>query len=381
MSSTLEIRVNGQVFTQFETATLRRSIDENAGQFRFTSSNTDPADYPVKAGDNVQILINGTPRLTGFAERVSGTLSAEEHTISIEGRDNTCDLIDSTLPDAAKNVPDTATMQSLCETVIAALGANIEVRNDIGQAINIQGNDAPFGGGQVAADSGKTCMSHLVSFARKQQVYLVTDGQGRLLVYRPGRVRASTDIIHERGNPNNNIKNYSVTFAHNDRFNIYKTTSQDNFSFLDSDEEDSTNRSGTATDPVIRASRYLEFQAEESMTDSQSGNRAVEELNVRKARSTEYKCTLPVVAQNNQQVWDFGQLVNVKDDRAGLRGLYLVREAEYSLDVTTGTKCTLTLVPPEAYNVQPERARDRRRALQGDTLQTTEPPATRRRSR
>ncbi len=96
-----QIRVNNKPFGLWETATIRRSIDSNAGVFRFTSSSAKGVkDYPVKAGDAVQILINGIPKVTGFVDQVTVSQDVGQHTISVSGRDNTQDLIDSRVADA-----------------------------------------------------------------------------------------------------------------------------------------------------------------------------------------------------------------------------------------------------------------------------------------
>lgn len=370
---TMEIRVNGRKFDLWETATVQRSIDNNAGMFQFSSSNTTPADYPVKAGDQVQVIVDGVAKVTGFADRVRGRGSDEGNEVSVSGRDNTCDLIDSSVPDSVKTITPPITMTDFCKRIVSALGANIEVRNVIGNAINVQGDEDDFGDVTISADSGQKCMDFLTSFARKQQVYLVTDGAGRLLVYRPGNVRSSTQILHERGSNNNNVKNYSVSFEHQERFGVYRTTSQDDFSFSDSYGDESTSRFGEAQDGVIRASRYLEFQGEESMTNEESRNRAVEELNVRKARSTVYTPTLATFSQEDGTVWDFGQLVSVKDDFAGMRGILLIRSVEYTLDKDSGSRCVLTLADPSSYNVKVTDVRDKRRSSQGDNLQRQTP--------
>tara|TARA_R100001039_G_C1854802_1_gene117814 strand:- start:44874 stop:46022 length:1149 start_codon:yes stop_codon:yes gene_type:complete len=371
-----EIRVNGKKFELWETASVQRSIDANSGAFRFTSSNTTPARYPVKAGDKVQVVVNGKPKITGFAERVIGRMDDDTHTVEVSGRDNTCDLIDSSVPDAAKNIPTPVSMVGMCEKVIADLGADIEVVNSIGSPVLFEdsGDEFSFEADVgVSADAGKSCIDYLTSFARKKQVYLVASGDGRLLVYRPGLVRASSSITHEINNTNNNVKNYSVSFDHQNRFRTYKVSSQDNFGFLSDYEDDSTSRGGEATDSAIRESRFLNLQSEESMGNSESGNRAVEEANVRKARSTDYKVTVVGVSQKNGELWDFGQLVSVKDDFAGIRGIMLIRSVEYSVDILGGTNCIISMAPPEAYNVRIDNETDTRRARQGNNLQRQTP--------
>ena len=120
---TLEIFVNGHIFSNWKTASLSRSIDENTGKFQFTSSNVIPADYPVRDGDAVQCLINGEPRLTGFCDVLESFVEDGVDTITVAGRDNTSDIIDSSMPDEVKNIFGPLSFIELCSKVISALGA------------------------------------------------------------------------------------------------------------------------------------------------------------------------------------------------------------------------------------------------------------------
>lgn len=375
-----EIRVNGKLFTLWETAELSRSIDVNAGTFQFTSSNVVPSDYPVRAGDRVQVVINGVPKLTGFAESITIENAIDNHSISVEGRDNTCDLIDSSVPDAVKMIEPPFDLRELCQRVIQTLGANIPVINSVGSDVLFSGEEAEFDDpdvedGQSGSDSGRKCMDMLVSFARKKQIYLVTNGQGGLLIYRPGSVRSATKLLNERNGSNNNIKKATANFRHQDRFHTYRITSQDNFSRGDYEDE-SVERNSQAIDSEIRSSRYLEFQAEESMANADLVRRVIEEINLRKAQSIEYTAMLQGVTQENMELWDFGMLVSLKDDFVDMRGLFLIRAVEYRVSLQDGIEVQLTLTIPEGYNVKVPNEKDSRRARQAPRLQRQTPAKT-----
>ncbi len=361
---TFEISVNQKVFTNWETANVARTIDTNCGTFRFSSSSTTPAENPVRAGDQVQIVLNGMPILTGFCDVVDSRRSDGSSMVVAAGRDSTADIVDSSMPDAVKFIEGPISMVALCERVISALGADIPVTQS---AIDIDDfTDLDI----FMADAGSDCITYLTDFARKRQVYLIADGAGNLDVFRPAETLLSGSLISMTGDIRNNVMGASAKIDHTMRFNQYSIRSQDNFGGdPDADYEEGVDRQGEATDDKIRASRFLEVQGEESMDDTVSTNRAIEEMNIRLARSTAYTATVQGVERSPGVLWDIGQLTKVMDDFNSFEGVFLVRSVSYDIDLVSGTRTQLTMAPPEAYNVRIPTQGDARRAQQGATLQ------------
>lgn len=355
-----DIRVNGQPFALWESATVQRSIDSNAGVFRFTNSSTTPiSGYPVHVGDFVEILIQGEQKVAGYVDETTGSQDAGTHTIDVSGRDNIQDLIDSSVPDAAKITAGPVALAQLCRQVITAIGADIGVVERVPDVAEFTADDLQ------AAASGETCMAYLVAFARKRQVYLVPDGGGNLVIYRPSLSdKASGVIIHKVGNRTNNVISYTVRRSHAQRYNTYLCRSQDNFGFdpFADYSGSGTDRNSGATDSEIRATRYLEVQAEESMSTTECGGRAAEESNIRRALGMEYTVTVAGNTQTDGTLWDFGQFVNIIDDYADISGNYLIKTVEYAIDIRKGTRTRLVCVPPDAYQVTAEPTRASKRS-------------------
>lgn len=369
-----EIRVNGVPFALWKSATVQRGIDSNAGAFRFTNSTAGPIGiYPVRAGDFVEILINGYRKIAGFVDEISGSHDTGSHTVEVKGRDNTQDLIDSSVPDSAKVTEGPVTLKNLIETVIAAIGAKIAVTSNVSGLAQFSSDDLQ------AAGSGRSCMDYLVSYARKLQVYLVPDGAGGLVIYRPDKSNGTTgQITHKSGEANNNVVRYSFKQSQQGRYNRILCRSQDNFGFnpfADYADGGGVDRNATATDSQIRASRYLEIQGEEAMGDKTCGARAAEEANIRRAFGTTYTVSVAGVTQAGGALWDFGQYVNINDDYAGIYGTYLIKTVEYAIDTTGGTRTQLTCVPPDAYQATAEPGpADKRTARTGAGYQAETPP-------
>lgn len=372
--SNFEIRINGNPFGLWKSATVQRSIDSNCGAFRFSNSTSSPVtDYAVKVGDFVEIIVSETRIVAGFVDEISGSQDQSSHTIQVSGRDNVSDLIDSSVPDSAKVTDGPVTLKKLIENIIDALGAKISVTSNVGNIKQFTKEELQ------AAGSGDNCMSYLVNFARKRQVYLVTDGAGGLIIYRPDKaIKASSPLLHKQGGLNNNVTSYSFRQSIQGRFNKYVCRSQDNVGFDEFAKwfNGGVNRNGNVTDSQIRSTRYLEFQAEQTMDDKTCAERAAEESNLRRALGINYTASVPGATQSNGVVWDFGQFVFVDDEYAGIRGTWLIKSVEYAIDVSAGTRTQLTLVPPDAYQVTPEPTAENKRTSKTGSVYRNETPKT-----
>ncbi|MCP4088202.1 MAG: hypothetical protein GY746_00185, partial [Gammaproteobacteria bacterium] len=159
--------------------------------------------------------------------------------------------------------------------------------------------------------------------------------------------------LHLKGNGQNNVKSWDIKYSYTTRYNKYACNSQDSFGQdpLADSSGDGTSRAAYVTDSTIRAGRFLEIKAEESMTDAQCSKRANEEANLRRARSTVYTAIVAGTQQADGSNWNLGDLVTVQDDFAGLKGEYLIRALEYSISVSGGSNTRITIAPVDAYTV------------------------------
>jgi prophage tail gpP-like protein len=371
-----EVRINGKPFVLWETAMAQRSIDTNCGVFRFTNSGSSPIqDFPMKVGDFIAILIDTIRKVVGFIDEMNDTQDKNSHTIIMSGRDNIQDLIDSSVPDSAKVTEGPISLKKLCERVIASLPTppDIKVIEQVFGLADFTEDDLE------SAGSATSCMEYLVGFARKRQVYLVPDGSGNLLIYRPDPSnKASGPLINKVGGTTNNVLNYSVTRSQQNRFRKILCRSQDNFGFdpfADSDGE-GTDRNATAEDSQIRETRFLEIQAEESMTVTECGERAAEESNIRRAMGEPYTVTVAGHSQPDGTVWDFGQFVPVCDELAGVKGERLIKSVEWSEDTRQGSRTRMVCVQSDAYQVVAEPTAATKRTSPSNTERENAVPIT-----
>ena len=94
----ITLETNGKRYEGFTTVNVRRSFPVTIwGAFSFNAVSSRAMRFPIELGDPCKVYANGVSIINGYIEKLSISYSNNEHTISIEGRDKTCDIIDSTL--------------------------------------------------------------------------------------------------------------------------------------------------------------------------------------------------------------------------------------------------------------------------------------------
>lgn len=358
----LEIRHNGIAYTMWESATFNRSLDTTCGQFSITASNPFSPAFPLRVGDRIQIIINGNPVINGFVDKITASGDLEGHRLNIAGRDKVSDLIDSSMPDSVKSMSGPISLKVMAEKIIAALGAQIKVVDSTGGIEDFGADDLQ------AAESGQKCMDFLVSFARKRQAYLITNGNGDLVLFKPIGQKVATQLLHTHGGANNNVKTAELELDISSRFNRYVVRTQSNTAADPSAGYDAqaVSVTGNADDPEIRSSRYLEIQGEQSMTSAEGTERAKEEANLRRAKGLTYTATLYGDSQNDGSPWDIGFLVDAFDDYNGVRGELLMFAISTTIDLSGGSETTVGCSPADAYRAKDKPSRRTKRKSKED---------------
>lgn len=347
----IQIRVNGQVYENFISASVSSSLKTLSGSFSLAVSANERELLPIKMSDTIEILIDDNVVLSGYLDKLSGDHSSSSHTISLTGRDKTADIIDSTVS-SKKEYKGPFSLKKLIENVLRDSGIkDIKVIDEVGNLDNFTKSDS------ISAEIGQTIFDFIDTYASKRQVLLTTDGLGNLVITRGASENSGITLVKLKSDPTkrNNILSSSINIDNSQRFNKYIVQTQANpiFSLSSSSPEKDTNINSSAIDSEIRASRVLEFQAEESLTDATAKQRAEWEANLRRSNSFTYTA----VVQGHsyaEGIWKVNTLVAVIDEYWDISsdGL-LVSDIEYSYGLD-GTLTKLTFVYPESYTVQAE---------------------------
>ena len=336
----VEVRVNGETFTNFKQIDGEYSFDTFAGEVRIICSEQPNDNSWLKEDDLIEVFLDGIQKFTGYVDEISDVESSDSHDISYTATDKVSDLIDSSVPSNVKNLEGVSTFKQLCQLVVDGLGLTdeIEVIDEVG---------ASFGDSNAAkaAESGQNCLDFLLENARIVQVFLNTDGKGNILIRRPSG-ELQTVLQNVQGANNNNVKSSSIKINRRNRFYRYRVLS--NSSVIDN--SDGVDNVGEAFDNEVRKTRVFEKIAEKPMTEDECKKEAEEEANIRRTRSLNYTCEVSGFSANGE-LWEPGKLVAVKDPRKGMDGKYMLNTVKWSFS-DNGESSTMDIVLPDKGTVE-----------------------------
>lgn len=331
-------------YKTFKRVVVSRTIDGVCGEFSITMSRPADNKKPFKAGDVIDIQLEGSQVMRGKVYSVDVEGDAFDDYIAISGRDITGDLVDSTVPDSAKVTSDGANIFDIAGKIIQAKGMSkvIKVVNSTGGAV------APFTKEEiVSCEIGDTVIEFLMKYCRKRQIFLNTSASGNLVFFKADGSTTGNRVINNFKNNNNNVTDYKAKFGLAERFYKYTCKTQASSGW----DNGGVDSEATVFDTDVDTFREMEFKLEEGFSGSdECKDRAAEESNVRRARAFDY--TVTVVGFKDKSLWGVNQLVNVFDDRSGVQGEFLISGIEYKIDNREGTTTKLIITNKDAYTAE-----------------------------
>ena len=348
---TLMAEIEGIPYTDAISISVNRSIRNMVNEFSIETSANAMENLPVRTGNTVVIYADGNIIFNGFVDRISMNNSRDSHSLSVQGRERTQDLLDSTVTGATTFSGGLAFTDIARRVLDAGNMQDIEVINETGVSPTFLGTDI------VSADIGDGAFDFLEKLARKLQFVLTTNEDGNLLMLRASQSRLPMRLINERGGQNNNVLSSSMTKDLATRYNQYNVVSQLNPVTSSEPAASIVSQLGSGIDSEIRQSRILTINSEEELDNSRVRSRAAFEANIRRAASLEYYA----VIQGNSIHGDaikLNRLVFVKDDLAGIASDMLLHTVRYSFSAS-GSATSLGFSFPDAFTLEVEQnARD-----------------------
>lgn len=345
----LSIKINGQPYTNFQEASVVNTIGAVTRGFSFVSTSDDSYSFPIKVGDEVIVVADEDIQiLDGYIETLDVSYDSTGHNIRVGGRSKLADLVDSSVPTQLEI--DGTTLEAIASGLLSALGIDATVED---QTEGIR----KFEGDITSAEIGQNAFTFLESYARKRQVLLTSDGSNTLILTRTGDIRAPIDLVNMTGAIDNNILKSTLKIDYSKRFYKYVAKAQLNpvMEGFTTAPKDVADQEGQAIDSVIRSSRLLEFNSEESMDSFSSTDRAVWEKNMRIGAALNYTAT--VVGNTADTIlWEPNTIVRVFDEFARVNGDMLIKDVKYDFSLNGGSTTTLTMVRPEAFTLELEQA-------------------------
>jgi len=349
--------VDGVPYTNFTAMAVTQNIETFAGQFSFSAIDVNGAfnakSYPVKLGSLCKVTISGVPVLTGYVESVNVDTSNTTHSVTVAGRDVTCDLVDSTMPATFSPSAQNISLVSLINQVQALFGLALPVINQVTDLEDFTSFEI------VAPDAGQSAHDYLEKFARKKRVMLTTNGAGAIVITRASGNPLGMSFINRRNDTRlqNNVLSSSVSYDYSQRFSRYIVGSQANMQGMneagDTDNESIVDAQAEASDTsMTRNTRVLYLVAENVSDVSALKERAEWEANIRMARSRQYSCVIDThTVRTGTPLW-FNRTAMVIDDNAAINETMLIKSVTFKENLNEGIETAVDFVVANAYTLE-----------------------------
>jgi prophage tail gpP-like protein len=344
-----KVLLDGKDFDRWTSLSFNRAIDNNCGQFSIEASDKNPKDSPLQANGLIEIFWNSQRCFTGWVDEVDVSGNRDNGSIiKYSGRDTLCDAYDSSMPDKGKNKKGEYTLKSACEEALKLLGMTNKVIDTTRDGIGSKKVK------QQKTENGSKVLESLAKMAAKLQVWLVANEAGDLEIMRAGeRVNDCNLYYLFKGDGKNNVLDAGLKIDLKEIYSKIKVRGKGSVTFnvTNKDAADLVDINGSHFDENARPTRYLEVKANDTMTKAQVGQRAKDEVNLRRAKAFVYQVKTNFFTGKDGKIIRLGGTHIIEDEQRQVSGKYLLRGFDVQFARDGGTDVTMTFAPPEAFQV------------------------------
>lgn len=335
------LTVNGASYGGWTEVEINRGIEQIAGTFSLglTERWADQDEpWPIIPGDKCTVAIDGEVVITGYVDDVLPSFDANQHAVTIVGRDKTSDLVDCSAI-AKSGSWAGRTLLQIAQDLCAPFGVSVSAETDYGTAFQ-----------RSALQEGETVFEALERAARMRGVLLISDAQGGMVITRAGSERIATALTQGE-----NVLSGRGTFSLRDRFSEIICKGQ-SFGIDESTPEHNAQPSGPAADTNVPRYRPLIIVAEDVADSKGMKDRAIWETAVRMGRSARPEITVQGW-RHADGLWLPNRLVAVQCPWLQTERDMLIVNVSYLLD-DGGTRTVLELCRQEGFELLavPEKA-------------------------
>lgn len=333
--------------TGWTSTRVTRGIERCPSDFQISATERNPLDpgvLQVFPGDQAVVSLGADVVLTGYVDQVIPSFGPKEHSLQISGRSKCADLVDCSAIFNTFQLNNT-TPAGLAAQLCKPFGISVDVVGDIG-AMTI-----PL----FAVIMTETPFEIIERVARSAAILAYDGTDGNLVLTRVGSTQMKSGFAQGQ-----NVQEATSTFTINERYQTITAILLSSELFLgDTAPPDQATALGqdtkaSASDPGVLRYRPLLVIAEQNDPDYSITQQRVQwEVNRRFGRSRQVQLLCDSWRDSAGELWKINALVNV--DLPALKvvnEVWLITEVSFLKDAT-GTHAELTLMPSQAFAVQP----------------------------
>ncbi|EGG6362770.1 phage tail protein [Salmonella enterica] len=344
MKNRIVLTLGGQSYTGWQSASIKRSIENAAGEFQLGIAKR--IGVSVKAlvpGQSVKLTINDQAVVTGWLDEFESDVSSTDFTLSLTGRDKTGDLVDCA-----------AVYQGgmWSGRTLAQIAADLCKPFNVAVRWLVTDATASKAFSSFKLEHSETVYEALGRAARMRGVLMTSNANGDLVFTQAGTAYAGSLTLGK------DLLELEYKNSWHDRFSLYKVVGGHacggDLGDSITDIEQVTGPSAQVADPLVTRYRPTLKIADHNITQQTAWARADHERRHAIARSTRFTATVPGWYRADGALWDVNSIVNVTATALGISAVpLLIAGVEYRLD-DNGLTTQLTLAPREGYIVPVE---------------------------
>jgi prophage tail gpP-like protein len=338
MADEIVLKIEGTVYGGWEAVSVRQVLAALASTFRLTITERWPGQLSrqsVRIGARCEVWIGQERLITGWIEERNRKRDAKTHTITVSGRDITCDLIDCSIA----STPTTwkgQKLERIAADLIKPFGLKLKVQTSTGTAFKI-----------FAAEPGEEVFAAITRACRMRGVIVGTDNAGDVLLFTP-----SLRLVKGSLEEGRNIQDIDVKDDAKDLFSVYVAKGQAQGGD-DNTPDDAAAPSGSAKDIGVTRYRPTVIIADEQGTPASLKTRARWEATTRSAKSQNITIEVRGWRDDEGKLWETGTLIPVHAPSDEVDMTLMISEVEFVVDGSKGKYSRLSLVRKEAFTIEP----------------------------
>ncbi len=350
MADDLSLIVGGRVLSGWSSIRVTRGIERCPSDFDIQMTELYPGDvgaFVIQPGDACQVKLGNDLVITGYVDRFIPAIDAGSHSIRVLGRSKCADLVDCDAEWPGGQI-SAASALAIARKLAEPYGkfSDGQPSNPITVTTDVTdiGPTIP----QFNLILGEKAFDIIERVCRYSALLAYDLPDGNLFLTRVGSREAASGF--KQGV---NVQSASIAYSIDQRYSEVLTFIQSIDTF--GDLGDDGNLIATVTDRnVVRHRRKVVIAETGDSNFSVAQRRADWEVARRSGRSRQLSVKTDGWRDESGALYEPNTLVSVDFPALKLApSKWLINEVTYARDEENGTTCELTIMPPEAFSVQP----------------------------
>lgn len=340
------LRIDGVDWAYWKSFEITREMDQIAGAFNLKLVDrwaSGQQAVPLAAGMACQALLGDDVVIDGYIDKATFAIAANEHGVSVSGRDKSGDLVDCSAIHKPGQWAGLTCLQ-IAEILAAPFGVKVRAEGDVGAPLPV-----------FKLEQGETAFEALDRALKERELLAMPDGSGGLALLKAGARESVCKLVQGQ-----NVLSASADYDLTGRFSDYLVQGQQ----PGNDEKwgkDACAVKGEIRDEAITRYRPLLVRAEKAVDPASARQRAAWEKSVRAARSVTVKVSVQGFRQGepgdaDAPLWEINSLTEVDIPYLRISQRLLISKVSFRRDVSSGSVTDLELRDPAAFQPEPKKA-------------------------